>query len=232
VRSAAALALAVAAGIGCGDSGDPCAGHDTCIAVEVESATVEQIDQLELDVLYGGIHGTSSTQPAGGGVTGLPLVTAIDLDISATKPFGVGVVAAGKLSGVVLGTGAATLTLEPGAHGSIALVLAVPDNCVAGAFYCGGDKLSGDPDTLYQCNGGGVPLARGVCITGCAVRPTLDDTCHGEGVCTEGGLYCGGNVIDGDPQILYRCMNGVGTNPRVCPNRCVIQAGGLADVCQ
>jgi hypothetical protein len=105
-------------------------------------------------------------------------------------------------------------------------VLAPPGDCVAGSYYCGGDKLAGDPDTLYQCNGGGVPLARGRCVAGCIVIPTDDDACRGAGgTCVEGSDYCGGDKVDGDPQTLYTCTSGVGTNPRVCPNGCVVETG-------
>ncbi len=227
---AGALGLLVIACGACGDTTDPCAGHDgSCIAVELSSSTVERIDQLELDVQYAEVHGTTTTQPAGGGVTDLPLVTSLELvtDTSVT----VGVVAAGKLSGVVLGTGAASIALEPGAHATIDIVLAAPDACTPGSFYCGGDKLAGDPQTLYQCNGGGVPLARGVCLATCSIRPTDDDTCTGQGTCVEGSDYCGGDKVDGDPQTLYRCTGGVATNPRPCAERCLIRTGD-DDICR
>lgn len=166
-----ALALLAA----CGDV-DPCeelAG--TCLALAVESDTVREVDLLELDLLYGPTHATIATGP-GTGVAALPLATAISLDVP--EPVSLGIVAAGKLGGTVLGTGFATATIEPGARASLAIVLAPPDDCVAGSFYCGGDRLAGDPGTLYQCNGGGVPLARGVCELGCLVRPGDDDICR------------------------------------------------------
>jgi hypothetical protein len=227
VRYAAALACLVA----CGEP-DPCADRlGTCVTVHLESASVQRIDQLELDVLYGEIHGTTTTQPAGGGATTLPLVTAIELEPPSTDPFTIGVVAAGKLSGVVLGTGAAQAMIAPGEHASIDIVLAAPEDCTAGSFYCGGDKLAGDPQTLYQCNGGGVPLARGVCVESCSVRPANDDTCRGAGGCTEGSDYCGGDKLDGDPQTLYRCTGGIGTNPRTCALGCRVVAGD-DDICR
>ncbi len=216
-RALACLALAA-----CGTDG-PCDGRPgACIALTIEG-DIASIDQLEVDLLYAGLHRTTSTRPTGGGTTGLPLELAIEIDVTSETP--VGLVAAGKLSGNVLGTGSASTTLDVKLHTSLSLVLAVPDVCTAGALYCGGDKVAGDPNTLYQCNGGGVPLARGVCLASCAIRPGNDDTCRGAGGCIEGGDYCGGDKLDGDPQVLYRCTAGAGTNPRPCTNGCVIKPG-------
>jgi hypothetical protein len=211
--------------VACGGDPAPCDGLETCIELRISSTTVSELDHLELDVLYGERHGTTTTTPASGVAT-LPLTTAIELELAGAAPLPVGVVAAGKLAGVTLGTGAAQTTLATGDHTMLAIVLAPPADCVAGGFYCGGDKLAGDPETLYQCNGGGVPLARGRCVFGCIIRPADDDVCRGGGgVCVEGSDYCGGDKVDGDPQKLYTCTGGVGTNPRECPNGCVIEPG-------
>ena len=43
------------------------------------------------------------------------------------------------------------------------------------------------------------------------------------GPCTDGGLYCGGDELDGDPQALYRCQAGVGVRVEVCAAGCVIE---------
>ncbi len=161
----------------------------------------------------------------------LPLVTSIELDLSDTTKLGL--VAAGKLSGVVQGTGAASASLGPNEHGSVTIELAPLQACVAGGLYCGGDKIAGDPDTLYQCNAGGAPLARGRCAFGCVVRPADDDTCRGGGgTCIDGGLYCGGDKLDGDPQTLYRCSGGAGTDGTVCPDGCVVAPARQDDACR
>ncbi|CAN5911101.1 hypothetical protein BH11MYX3_BH11MYX3_03670 [soil metagenome] len=226
MRYLAGLALVA----GCAGADDPCDGRSgACITVTVEAPAIDRIDQLEVDLLYDGLHTTTTTLPSQGGTSGFPLVLAIELDLS--RPATVGVVAAGKLSGNVLGTGAGSLALAPATHDGLGLLLAAPDECTAGAFYCGGDKLAGDPQTLYQCNGGGVPLARGVCASQCSVRPANDDTCRGTGGCVEGGDYCGGDKLDGDPQTLYRCTGGAGTNPRLCAKGCVIRAAA-DDICR
>lgn len=226
---------ALAALAACGDGetvDDPCgAVTDACIAVRVTSPEIDAIDQLELDVLYGDRHGTSATQPAGGGTVALPLSTSIVLVLAG--PTDVGVVAAGKRAGTVLGTGAARTNLGAGERAQLELALAPPAACVAGGLYCGGDKLAGDPETLYQCNGGGVPLARGRCAHGCLVRPTEDDACSGGPMtCVEGGLYCGGNEVAGDPRTLYRCSGGAGTAPMPCADGCVVAPAGSDDHCR
>jgi hypothetical protein len=158
----------------CGDD-DPCADiAQTCVALTVDSDTVEQIDQLELDVLWDDGHGTTTTTP-GGGTVALPVTTAIAIDTDASAT--ISVVAAGKLSGSVLGTGAATTELESTEHGTLTIHLAPPEVCVAGSAYCGGDKIAGDPDVLYECNAGGVPIAQRRCPNGCMINPADDDAC-------------------------------------------------------
>jgi hypothetical protein len=228
--SAVCLVFAMLAACGVDDP-DPCAGlAGACASLRVDSATIDRIDQLELDVVYGERHGTTATQPAGGGAVGLPIVTAIEL--AGDPPDRVSVVAAGKLAGVVLGTGAASGQLA-GDRLALVIELAPPGDCVPRGHYCGGDKLSGDPDTLYTCNGGGVPIARGVCEGGCLVRPGLDDACRGVGgPCVEGGFYCGGDKLDGDPRSLYRCSNGVGVNRVECANGCIVSPPGTDDRCR
>jgi hypothetical protein len=220
-RTAFAAVMLVLAS--CADD-DPCDGFATCVRVDVHSATVAAIDQLELDIVYGERHATTTTQADGGRTTHLPLATAIALDLPGSDPIAVGVVAAGKLGSMVLGTGAGSARLVPRRRAAIDIELAAVATCTAGAFYCGGDKLAGDPDTLYQCNNGGVPIARGVCAGGCAVRPGKDDACSGSGgTCRDGGAYCGGDKLDGDPQTLYVCMAGIGTAPRSCVDGCVVR---------
>ncbi|MEO7730029.1 MAG: hypothetical protein ABIY55_03585, partial [Kofleriaceae bacterium] len=217
-RALVALVLA-----GCG-ADDPCAGVETCVRLEVSSATIARIDQLELDVVYGAAHATTTTQAAGGRTTALPLASAIVLDVAGEAPLAVGVVAAGKLGASVLGTGAASVTVAHGEHAEIVIELSPIEDCNAGTLYCGGDKLAGDPQTLYQCNAGGVPIARGVCADGCLVRPAKADVCRASaGTCKTGSSYCGGDKLDGDPRTLYLCQAGVGTSPVGCANGCVVR---------
>ncbi len=226
-------ALAGLAACGGGDP-DPCAGSTgTCLAVTVDGEGIDRIDQLEVDLLYGTFHDTITTQAAG--AARLPVVTAIRLGVPATGPEIAAVVVAAKLGGVVLGTGWASKAIPPGEVAQVEIALASPgtDECVAGSFYCGGDKLAGDPGVLYKCNAGGVPLARGRCALECVINVGNDDACRGvDKPCTEGGYYCGGNKLDGDPQSLYQCAGGVGRNRRECTNGCEIRPPGQDDACR
>ena len=234
IAARASLAMGLALSGACSDD-DPCTGAATCVRIDIAAAAVApiaRIDQLELDVLYGDHHATVTTQAAGGHTTELPLATAILLDLPGGDPVPVGVVAAGKLGASVLGTGAASTTVAPHHHAAIAIELSPTADCNAGAFYCGGDQLAGDPGTLYQCNAGGVPIARGVCSYGCVVHPGKDDVCRGGGgTCVDASHYCGGDKLDGDPQTLYICMAGAGVSPQRCPAACVIRPGD-DDVCR
>jgi len=51
------------------------------------------------------------------------------------------------------------------------------NNCVPGGYYCGGDKVSGDPKTLYRCKGSGTPAVAQRCTAGCKMNPGVDDSC-------------------------------------------------------
>lgn len=49
--------------------------------------------------------------------------------------------------------------------------------CVVGGEYCGGDKISGDPSTLYECNEMGLGDVVKHCAKGCKVNSGVDDAC-------------------------------------------------------
>ena len=77
-----------------------------------------------------------------------------------------------------------------------------------------------------------MPLARGLCVFGCLVLDG-DDACRGGGGrCIDTGFYCGGDKLDGDPQTLYRCQDGIGVDGMVCPDGCIVQAPGQDDECR
>jgi hypothetical protein len=221
------LAIALFALGGCAEE-DVCAGRaEACVALRVDGP-IDVIDQLELDLLYDGVHATITTQRPG--PTRPPILVPIEIVLDERTH--VGIVVAGKLGGNVLGTGAVSLELGVVEHRALSIELAAPQDCTAGSFYCGGDKLAGDPQTLYQCNAGGVPLARGRCRVACTVRPTDDDECTDPEPCVEGGRYCGGDKLTGDPQSLYTCTNGAGTNRTECTDGCVINPPGQDDACR
>ena len=212
----------------------PCIGEPTCLRIDVVSELVERVDALELDILYGDYHDTRTIQVEGGQTTTLPLATGIVFDPWGGAPIEVGVVAAGKLGGVAQGTGwASAASFAPNEHRGIKIELLASAACKAGGFYCGGDKVTGDVKTLYECNPGAVPRARGRCGTACIVDSTgNDDGCEATGgPCTEGHRYCGGHKLDGDPLSRYLCRNGVADTREKCSNGCSIAIDGDQDVC-
>ena len=56
---------------------------------------------------------------------------------------------------------------------------AMPVNpCMLGGYYCGGDKLDGDPAILYTCGTGGTAVEKERCAKGCQVmKSPNDDQC-------------------------------------------------------
>ena len=51
-------------------------------------------------------------------------------------------------------------------------------SCFVGGLYCGGDKISGDKNTLFRCTGTGAPAVVRHCANGGAVHPGSDDACR------------------------------------------------------
>lgn len=169
------VAIVLVALAACSDP-DPCAGLGACVRLHVQSSKVTRIDTLELDVVYGTKHATTSTQAGGGEDVDLPVITGVE--VATTAPVRVGIVVAGKRGGNVLGTGAGVAMLDPGAHADLTIDLAPVAACTAGAFYCGGDKLAGDPQTVYVCAAGAgtQPMT---CANGCVVAAAgSDDHCR------------------------------------------------------
>lgn len=109
------------------------------------------------------------------------------------------------------------------------------DACVVAGSYCGGDRVVGATDTLYVCaaDGGGTLLKR--CASGCT-----PDAGNGAGAickppsapCQVGGNYCGGDKLDGDPRVLYRCVaGGAHTILERCTKDCRVAPAGSDDAC-
>lgn len=99
-------------------------------------------------------------------------------------------------------------------------------HCVAGGYYCGGDKVSGSASTLYRCNGSAAPTVIERCANGCAVNSGTDDVCRSPSACVVGGTYCGGDKVNGDPNALYRCTASYSrTLVRHCGNGCSVNSG-------
>lgn len=72
---------------------------------------------------------------------------------------------------------AAVRKAQGGGGGATNAPAAAPATCVTGGSYCGGDKVKGDANTLYRCNGAAAPTVIQVCANGCSVNAGRDDSC-------------------------------------------------------
>ena len=219
---------AVAAGAGllaaC-SSGDVCAGAATCIQLEVDSLGVHAIDQLELDVVYAGVHATTTTGTSGEQVE-LPLALPIVINLPNVPVIDIDVIAAGRLRRSVIGVDAASTHVQQGYHEMLRVFLFPVSPCTEGALYCGGTSgVLADITSLYRCIEG-VPIFYARCGRGCTSYLTDQGECVGGGLCRDGGTYCGGHVLDGDPGVLYVCSDFDGTAPQPCPRGCLVRGDG------
>ncbi len=107
---------------------------------------------------------------------------------------------------------------------------AVP--CALGGYYCGGAQIDGAKDTLYRCESGTTGSLIAKCANGCIVMPGENDRCSDATSCVVGGSYCGGDKVNGDPNVLYRCEAGGGASViRRCANGCRVNPPGNDDDC-
>jgi len=224
--------VAVAAGVvaACSSTADPCAGMATCVRLDVDSLGIPEVDQLELDVVYADLHATTTTGTPGQRVS-LPFSIPLTIDLPSPLQIPIELVVAGKLGGIVVGADTGSTTVIQGNHAAIAMFLEPVQGCTEGGVYCGGTfDLLRDGETLYRCTGG-IPTFYARCSHFCSPHFADDAVCVGAGLCRDGGTYCGGNLLDGDPGTLYVCMGFQGTTPRPCPAGCVIHGDG-ADTCK
>ena len=244
IRTRARLAVAAGAGllVACtqtdmpGDQpADPCAAAATCVDLEIDSFMFLTIDQLELDVVIDRQHAAGSPRTTGtvGQTVDLPTSLHLALDLPGPSPIDVDVIAAGKLNGSVLGTAGRSVTVQQGQQATVGIFLQRADPCVEGELYCGGtDSTAGaDGNTLYRCTGG-VPIFYASCSSVCLGLHVPHAVCYGGGgTCRDGGTYCGGDAIDGDPNRLYVCSHSGTMTSMLCPRSCVVRGGGN-DACQ
>lgn len=107
--------------------------------------------------------------------------------------------------------------------------------CPSGnGLYCGGNGVSGDANTLYQCTNGALSVAQ-ACANGCRrMPPGTNDACEAApapGSCPSGnGLYCGA-IAGQDPDSLYQCNAGVFSFVGVCGSGCQTMPPGTNDQC-
>ncbi|HEX3473663.1 MAG TPA: hypothetical protein VHT91_01415 [Kofleriaceae bacterium] len=213
---------------------DPCAGAATCVRLDIDSGVIRTIDQLELDMVIAGQHAAGSPVTTGtvGTTVDLPFSLPVTLDLPAPPVIQVDFTVAGKLGGSVLGAAWVSTMVQQGQHASGLVLLESMDPCVEGALYCGGTGVGvlADGSTLYRCTGG-VPIYDAACSAGCFPHYQPDGVCFGDGTCRDGGTYCGGHLVDGDPSTLYVCRLFAGTQPMPCPAGCDIRGDGN-DACK
>jgi hypothetical protein len=54
----------------------------------------------------------------------------------------------------------------------------IPGTCKPPGYYCGNDKIPGDPNVLYQCVAGDDAKVHERCEAGCKIAPSgVDDYC-------------------------------------------------------
>lgn len=163
-----ALAAGAAAGAlaACGHS-DPCASGVSCVNLVIDSIRIQTIDQLELDVVYDGHHGTTTLGTAGDSF-GLPIMVPLTLDVPGSPLIDVSLIVAGKLGGHVLGAGGDSTTVQRGSQTSTLVLIDPFTPCIEGELYCSLslDLLGADSEVLYRCTGG-VPIFSMRCSSGC-----------------------------------------------------------------
>jgi hypothetical protein len=225
-----ALLAGVALLAGCTTGSEPCAGVATCVRLDVDGLAVHTIDQLELDLVYAGHHATTTVGTAGDPMD-LPFSIPLTLDLPDPPLIEIAAIAAGRLNGSVLALAAGTATVQQGHHTSLDLLLSAAHGCTEGELYCGGTiDVLGDGESLYRCTRQ-VPIFYTRCSAGCFSHYSDHAVCVGNGLCRDGGTYCGGHVLDGDPGTLYVCESFHGTAPRPCPRSCVVRGDGV-DACE
>jgi hypothetical protein len=227
---ARALLTSAALLAGCTTGAAPCAGVPTCVRLDVDGLAVRTIDQLELDLVYADHHATTTVGVRGDPME-LPFSIPLTLDLPSPPLITITAIAAGRLNGSVIGLDAATTTVQQGYHASLNLFLSAAHGCTEGRLYCGGTgDAQGDGESLYRCTDQ-VPIFYMRCSTGCIPRSDDHAVCAGRALCRDGGTYCGGHALDGDPGTLYVCQDFRATTPRPCPRGCVVHGDG-DDACQ
>jgi hypothetical protein len=229
--ASAAAGFAVACSGG-SNAPDPCAGASKCLRLEIEGLLVASIDQLELDLFYGGVHDTTRLGSAGAPIS-LPSETAIIFNLPGSPSIDVDAIAVARLGGAVLWAEAFSVAIQQGLPVDERLLVYNQSYrpCMEGAVYCGGTtSILAEAYTLYRCSNG-VPYFYARCTEGCTPHFGEDAECVGLGQCRDGGTYCGGHAVDGDPNTLYVCRNFDGTSPVSCARGCQVQGDGN-DICK
>lgn len=131
------------------------------------------------------------------------------------------------------GGGASSSGSTPVSNGSDAGSSAA--GCTVGGLYCGGHGVTGSAGLLYRCTGGTAGTIVMKCATSCvAIGPGGSDGCSTPAnPCVNGGAYCGGDKVNGDPDVLYRCgANQTTSVINRCQKGCVVMPPGQDDECR
>lgn len=97
------------------------------------------------------------------------------------------------------------------------------NGCAPNGNFCGG------PYTLLKCNADNTKTFLGKCANGC-----VNGACNPATKCVSGGTYCGGDKVNGDPDVLYKCgADGFATTvQQQCANGCMVAPAGQDDYCK
>jgi hypothetical protein len=224
-RLACAIVAAATGALAACPAPDPCEGIPTCVNIRVDGLLIDAIDQLELDLVYAGIHDTLTIGQVGRDVE-LPIAIPLTIDLPSVSQIAVDVVAAGRRAGSVVGLDFGSTSVLQGFDSDLSLSLFPGTQCTEGAVYCGGTgTVIAESQSLYRC-AQGVPIFYARCTTSCSPHFSAPAACVGLGSCRDGGSYCGGHVLDGDPNTLYICSHFEGTSPTPCPAGCAVADDG------
>lgn len=106
--------------------------------------------------------------------------------------------------------------------------------CKVDGLYCGGHGIAGPTNILHRCTAAGTGTVVAKCANGCIPSATDGaDACSAPTACVAGGSYCGGDKVNGDPDVLYRCIDGTATSIiRRCFQGCQVNPPGQDDACR
>jgi hypothetical protein len=191
---------------------------------DVGCSILTSFDNIDLDDGNAGRGGASTPDVAAGRAGAMSSSGGTTAGVLATS--GGAVVATG---GVMSATGGVVV-----ATGGVMSAKGGASSCNMRGRYCGGDKVTGDPNTLYECTDGSSATIYERCSNGCSVNPQgYDDECNilGSGNCTKDGFYCGGDKVTGERHTLYVCISGSsGTQVEYCEHGCSVKSG-INDSC-
>jgi hypothetical protein len=150
------------------------------------------------------------------------------------------------LSGTTVDAGSTSEIRDATADVSMSVVDASPESstpasqsapqagCPADALRCAGHQISGVAGTLYRCVSSGSAVLVAQCANGCILSTSGgNDACNAPSKCVVGGTYCGGDMINGEPDVLYKCTDSSGASPAVvkrCTSGCKVNPG-VDDTC-